>query len=218
MPTVEMTIFFVCGLICLGGAFGVIGSRNPVHSALSLVATLFGVAVLFLNQNAQLLAAVQVIVYTGAIVVLILFVIMLLGVDQEEDIYTEPLIGQRGFAVVVAGGLAIIVIGMFLVGGLNIVTGQPNCIDGTRVTTGSPYDKACEAVDPGLATGGDTTNVTQVAKVLFYEFAFAFEITAALLTIAVVGAVLLARRMSGGQPLPRPESLDYEPIAVEEAH
>ena len=58
-------------------------SRNPVHSALSLVATLFGIAVLFLNLDAQLLAAVQVIVYTGAIVVLILFVMMLLGVDQR---------------------------------------------------------------------------------------------------------------------------------------
>ena len=82
--TVETAVFFVCALICIAGAFGVIWSRNPVHSALSLVATLFGIAVLFLNQNAQLLAAVQVIVYTGAIVVLIMFVIMLLGVDREE--------------------------------------------------------------------------------------------------------------------------------------
>ncbi len=79
----------------LGGALGVVFSHNPVHSALSLVATLFGIAVLFLNLNAQLLAAVQVIVYTGAIVVLILFVIMLLGVDREEDLGEEPLVGQR---------------------------------------------------------------------------------------------------------------------------
>ena len=74
----------VCAVIVLAGAVGVVISRNPVHSALSLVATLFGVAVLFLEQDAQLLAAVQVIVYTGAIVVLILFVIMLLGVDQRR--------------------------------------------------------------------------------------------------------------------------------------
>ena len=103
--TVESVIFCVCALIVLGGAFGVIWSRNPVHSALSLVATLFGVAVLFLNQNAQLLAAVQVIVYTGAIVVLILFVLMLLGVDSDEDIDAEPLVGQRTLAAIAAVAL-----------------------------------------------------------------------------------------------------------------
>ena len=69
--------------------------RNPVHAALSLVATLFGVAVLFIAQDAQFLAAVQVIVYAGAIVVLFLFVIMLLGVDRSERPETEPLAGQR---------------------------------------------------------------------------------------------------------------------------
>src|SRR6476620_622833 len=109
----EAAIFVVCAAIVLVGAMGVVISRNPVNSALSLVATLFGVAVLFLNLNAQLLAAVQVIVYTGAIVVLILFVMMLLGVDREEDIYTEPLIGQRGFAFVVGAGLFLILFGIF---------------------------------------------------------------------------------------------------------
>jgi NADH-quinone oxidoreductase subunit J len=218
--SVETMIFAVGALIVLGGAFGVIGSANPVHSALSLVATLFGVAVLFLNQNAQLLAAVQVIVYTGAIVVLILFVMMLLGVDREEDIYAEPLIGQRGFAFVVAAGLFVVVAGMFYLGGLRIVTGQPNCANGKTVTQGSAYDPGpdCVAVDPSLATAGDTANVKQVAKVLFYDFAFAFEVTAALLTIAVVGAVLLARRVRDVQPLPVPESLEYEPLDVEEGH
>ena len=68
------------------GAIGVVVGRNPVHSALMLVMTLFGVAVLFVAQEAHFLAAVQVIVYAGAIVVLFLFVIMLLGVDREEDI------------------------------------------------------------------------------------------------------------------------------------
>ena len=93
-------------VIVLSGAIGVVISRNPVHSALSLVATLFGVAVLFLEQDAQLLAAVQVIVYTGAIVVLILFVIMLLGVDREEDLGEEPLVGQRILAGIGVAALA----------------------------------------------------------------------------------------------------------------
>jgi NADH-quinone oxidoreductase subunit J len=216
--SIEGGVFIVCAIICLGGAFGVIWSRNPVHSALSLVATLFGVAVLFLNQNAQLLAAVQVIVYTGAIVVLILFVLMLLGVDREEDIYTEPLVGQRGFAFIVGAGLFLIVFGTFMVGGVRAVTGPPNCTSGNTVTQGSAYDKACDPVNPELATAGDTPNINAVGKVMFFDFAFAFEITAALLTIAVVGAVLLARRPKDLQPIPRPESTDYSPMDLGEVH
>ena len=81
---VEAIVFAISAVVILGGALGVILSRNTVHSALSLVATLFGVAVLFVAQEAHLLAAVQVIVYAGAIVILFLFVIMLLGVDRAE--------------------------------------------------------------------------------------------------------------------------------------
>jgi NADH-quinone oxidoreductase subunit J len=91
---VEVAVFAVCAVIVLLGGLGVVLSRNPVHAALSLVATLFAVAVLFLNLGAQLLAAVQVIVYTGAIVVLILFVMMLLGVDTDDDLETEPIRGS----------------------------------------------------------------------------------------------------------------------------
>ena len=81
------------GASCWPARSGWCSSRNPVHSALSLVATLFGIAVLFIVQEANFLAAVQVIVYAGAIVVLFLFVIMLLGVDRSDDIDTEPLVG-----------------------------------------------------------------------------------------------------------------------------
>ncbi len=210
--TVETITFFVCALIVIAGAFGVIWSRNPVHSALSLVATLFGVAVLFLNQNAQLLAAVQVIVYTGAIVVLILLVIMLLGVDQEEDIYTEPLVGQRTLGAIVGVALFTIVFGVFIIGGPKVVTGQPNCTDGKIVTTGNAYEQQCKAVDPALQTVGDVPNVNQIGRVLFTDFAFAFEITAGLLTIAVVGAVLLAKKPTDVQPIPEPEDLGYENV------
>jgi NADH-quinone oxidoreductase subunit J len=97
----ETAVFVVCALVVLAGGLGVVVSRNPVHSALSLVATLFAIAVLFLNLGAQLLAVVQVIVYTGAIVVLILFVMMLLGIDQEEDLDEEPIVGQRIVAMLV---------------------------------------------------------------------------------------------------------------------
>src|SRR5271168_4710665 len=97
--TVDALTFAVAAAIILSGAVGVVVARNPVHSALMLVMTLFGVAVLFVLQRDPFLAAVQVIVYAGAIVVLFLFVIMFLGVDREENIAVEPLRGQRPMAV-----------------------------------------------------------------------------------------------------------------------
>src|SRR5687768_7877798 len=108
---VDVGVFFAAAIIVLAGALGVVLARNPVHSALMLVMTLFGVAVLFVAQEAHFLAAVQVIVYAGAIVVLFLFVIMLLGVDKEEDIEHEPLTGQRPLAVLLGAiTLAMIVL------------------------------------------------------------------------------------------------------------
>jgi NADH-quinone oxidoreductase subunit J len=91
--------FVMAAAICVVGALGVVLARNPVHSALMLVMTLFGVAVLFVEEDAQFLAAVQVIVYAGAIVVLFLFVIMLLGVDQKEVFQRDPLPAQRPVAI-----------------------------------------------------------------------------------------------------------------------
>src|SRR5688572_16477250 len=96
--TVDIGVFIVCAVAILAGAVGVVWSRNPVHAALMLVMTLFGVAVLFVAQEAHFLAAVQVIVYAGAIVVLFLFVIMLLGVDREESLGLEELRAQRPVA------------------------------------------------------------------------------------------------------------------------
>src|SRR2546423_13543889 len=91
----DIVVFGVASVVAVAGALGVVLSRNPVHAALMLVMTLFGVAVLFVEQQANFLAAVQVIVYAGAIVVLFLFVIMLLGVDKQEAVDVEPLRGQR---------------------------------------------------------------------------------------------------------------------------
>src|SRR5207253_1341189 len=83
-------VFAVSAAVIVAGAIGVIAARNPVHSALMLVMTLFGIAVLFVEQSADFLAVVQVIVYAGAIVVLFLFVIMLLGVDRLEALQRDP--------------------------------------------------------------------------------------------------------------------------------
>src|SRR3954468_5647053 len=95
----DIALFAVRGAGVLVGALGVVFSRNPVHAALMLVMTLFGIAVLFVEQQADFLAAVQVIVYAGAIVVLFLFVIMLLGVDKREIVEVEQLRGQRPAAI-----------------------------------------------------------------------------------------------------------------------
>ena len=101
----ELIVFVVASAMVLGGAVGVVVHRHPVHCALSLVLTLFGVAVHFVAMEAHFLAAVQVIVYAGAIVVLFLFVIMLLGVDRAEDLRIEPLPIQRPLAAVMGVGI-----------------------------------------------------------------------------------------------------------------
>ena len=101
----EYVVFFSAAIMILGGAVGVITMKNPVHAALGLVLTLFGVAVQFVAMEATFLAAVQVIVYAGAIVVLFLFVIMLLGVDESMDLSIEPIPIQRPLAAVMAVGL-----------------------------------------------------------------------------------------------------------------
>lgn len=182
----ETAVFIVCALIVLAGGLGVVSARNPVHAALSLVATLFGVAVLFLNMGAQFLAVVQVIVYTGAIVVLILFVMMLLGVDTADDLDTEPIAGQRILAVLVG----LLLLGAIL---LVLIVGRESVITGAEATSGA------------LSTA--TNNIAQIGRQLFTNWVFALEITAALLTIAVVGAVALARRVSDTEPIPEPESM-----------
>ena len=150
-------------------------SRNPVHAALSLVLTLFGIAVLFVEQDADFLAAVQVIVYAGAIVVLFLFVIMFLGVDRRENVEVEPLRGQRP--------LAFLLILLSLAGVLALAI-NAHWVTGAHAVSGS-------------TTAGHHTNVYLLGKSVFTTYLFAFEATAALLVIAVVGAVFLARRPHG---------------------
>ena len=173
-------VFLVAAVLMLAGAIGVVASRNPVHAALFLVQALLGVALVFVLHDAHFLAAVQVVVYAGAIVILFLFVIMLLGVDKAEELRIEPIIGQRPLAAVVGVALAA-VLGTLIVAGADILSG-------TRRAGGD------RALDSGV------TDIERFGRVLFSEFAFAVEITAALLTIAVVGAVVLTRRRIAGAP------------------
>src|SRR5262249_39714695 len=140
------------------------------HSALLLIMTLFGVAVLFVEQQAHFLAAVQVIVYAGAIVVLFLFVIMLLGVDKPENVRVDPLRGQRPVAIILGIiGLAEI----WLLAHATWATGHHQ--------TSGPIS-------------GSEPNIDKVATSVFTRYLLPFEITSLLLVIAVIGAVVLARR------------------------
>ena len=178
-----VVLFFVFAGLTLGGALGVVLARNPVHSALFLVLTLVSIAVLFLLQDAQLVAAVQIIVYAGAIVVLFLFVIMLLGVDRP-DTFEEPLRFQRPVALSLGA----------------IVLAEVLFLAGHRWATGAKTSRGI-----GVTGGAFGSNIQRVAHVLFTTFLWPFEITAVLLVIAVVGSVVLARR-SGERPDPIDES------------
>src|SRR5882762_9722214 len=144
----DYVVFGIAALACLIGALGVIVSSNPVHSALSLVGTLFGIAILFVELGAHFLAAVQVIVYAGAIVVLFLFVIMLLGVDKAEALDAEPLGGQRPAAAAVA----VISVGLITLLGIRAA----------EVTHG--------AVASSGRLDGAGANMTKIGRALFTDY------------------------------------------------
>lgn len=187
----------VAALIALLGALGVVTLRNPVHNALSLVATLFGIAVLYVAQGAYFLAAIQVIVYAGAIVVLFLFVIMLLGVDRVVSMAKERTTANLLIGSALGAGLAVMALVAML--GNAGLKGAPT---GERAVTG-----AADAAN----------DLNRIGEALFTKYVFAFEITSLLLTIAVVGAVVLSRKPSGPPidvdefpPVVRDEDVDDE--------
>jgi NADH-quinone oxidoreductase subunit J len=208
----ELFVFVVAAAVCVIGAFGVVLSSNPVHAALSLVATLFGIAVLFVAQDANFLAAVQVIVYAGAIVVLFLFVLMLLGVDRAEDLSIEPLgPGQRIAALVV--GLCILALPLTALASTHgEATGARPAVAGVS-SSGVATETAANRIV------GTSPDIDQLGRSLFTDYLFAFEATSALLVIAVVGAVVLSRKVKKADliddPLvaasePEPEPADQE--------
>lgn len=165
---VEALLFVVVGLAALVGAVTVVVARNPVHSALGLLATLLAVAVLYVVQLAHLVAAVQVIVYAGAVLTLFLFVIMLIGVDRDEA-WEEKLPYQRW----VVGAVSLVII-LFAAG----------------LTLFGDFDWVPAATSTLPSTTSGT--VEAVAAPLFTDWVLAFEATALLLTIAAAGAIALA--------------------------
>ena len=165
--TGEQIGFWILAPIAVLGALAMVIARNAVHCALFLAAVMMSLAGLYALQDAPFLAAVQVIVYTGAILMLFLFVLMLIGVDSSDSL-VETLRGQRIAALLVGVGFTGLLIGSIggAVAGKNVGLDQANA-DG---------------------------NVIGIARLLFTKYVFAFEVTSALLITAALGAMVLAHK------------------------
>ena len=162
-----MTAFWILAPIMVIAALGILFVRKAVHAALLLAVVMISLAVLYAVLEAPFLFAVQIIVYTGAIVMLFLFVLMLVGVDASDSV-VETIRGQRILAIVA---------GLLL--GLVLVTGLGQISLGTGV---------------GLGQANGEGNIQALANILFSRYVFAFETTSALLITAAVGAMVLAHR------------------------
>ncbi|WP_120313433.1 NADH-quinone oxidoreductase subunit J [Mycobacterium alsense] len=195
--TGEAVTFWVLGALALVGALGVVLAANAVYSAMFLAMTMIILAVFYMIQDALFLGVVQVVVYTGAVMMLFLFVLMLIGVDSAESL-KETLRGQRVAAVLTGIGF-----GVLLLAAIGNVA--------TRGHSGFV----------GLTAANANGNVEGLAALIFSRYVWAFELTSALLITAAIGAMVLAhrerftRRMtqrelseerfrSGGRPTPLP--------------
>ena len=162
-----MIAFWILAPVMVVCALGLLFARKAVHCALLLAVVMISLAVLYVVQDAPFLFAVQIIVYTGAILMLFLFVLMLVGVDSSDSV-VETIRGQRLFATLVG-----------LVFGLTLVIGLAQVSVGVVV---------------GLGDANAEGNVPAIAQLLFTRYVFAFEVTSALLITAALGAMVLAHR------------------------
>ena len=163
--------FWVFAPVSIGSAIAMLLQRNAVYAALFLIVNFFTLAVFYLLLSAPFLFVVQIIVYAGAIMVLFLFVIMLLGVDRDESL-VERLRAQRPLAIVL--GLAVLVeLVVAIRAGVGFATKGP--VDFDRTVNGAG-------------------NVEALSRVLFREYFFPFEVTSVLLIVAAIAAMLLAHR------------------------
>ncbi|MDQ6936133.1 MAG: NADH-quinone oxidoreductase subunit J [Actinomycetota bacterium] len=163
----EAIAFWVLAPVAVLGAVGMVLARNAVHSALSLVATMMCLGLFYVIEQGPFLGLVQIIVYTGAIMILFLFVLMLVGRDSSDSL-VETLRGQRYAAVLAGLGFAVLVAGAIGKG-----------LSGLESTN-------LDASNSGGA------NVDNISRLLFSRYLFAFELTSALLIVAAIGAMVLA--------------------------
>jgi NADH-quinone oxidoreductase subunit J len=165
--TSEAVLFWVLGTVAVLAAIGVVAAPKAVYSAMFLATTMIVLAVFYIAQDAVFLGVVQVVVYTGAVMMLFLFVLMLIGVDSSESL-VETLRGQRIAAIVAGLGF-----GVLLIAGIGNVS---------------------VAGFTGLAQANAGGNVQGLAALIFTQYLWAFELTGALLITAALGAMVLAHR------------------------
>jgi NADH-quinone oxidoreductase subunit J len=175
VSTGEKWTFYILAPLALLGAFGMVWARNAIHSALFLVLTMLSLGVFYILQSGPFIGLAQIIVYTGAIMMLFLFVLMLVGRDASDSII-ETLRGQRVAAILLGLGLA----GLLCTGLARALRGAP------------PPPVPLDQVAPPGANVEHGGNVQGVANLLFTKYVFAFEVTSALLIVAALGAMLLA--------------------------
>jgi NADH-quinone oxidoreductase subunit J len=184
---IDYLIFGVMFVVALGSALAMLFAKNAVHAALFLVSVQLSLALAFLLQGAFFVAAIQVIVYAGAIMVLFLFVIMLLGVDNRE-VMIEPLPAQRplalGFGALLAAQILYIVSRA-----VDVIGDNPAALQALNE-------------DPG--------NVRALGRLLFTEYVLQFEATAVLLTVAVLGGMVLTRRVAEATKPAQPADIPRE--------
>jgi NADH-quinone oxidoreductase subunit J len=164
----ELIVFIILAPLAVVTAVGMVLSRNAVYSALLLVVNFFCLAGFYVLLEAQFVAAAQVIVYAGAIMVLFLFVLMLLGVGNEV-VVKEQMRGQRPAAVLLTLGLLVAIVAALAAG-------------------------VFDAAPSSLAAANEGGNVQAVGRLLFTRYTFAFETAGVLLVVAAVGALVLGKR------------------------
>ena len=165
--TAEAVSFWVFGAIAVAGAIGVVAAPKAVYAAMFLATTMISLAAIYMAQDAPFLGVVQIVVYTGAVMMLFLFVLMLIGVDSAQSL-VETIRGQRFAAIAASLGF-----GLLLAAGVGTMTTS-------RFT--------------GLTQANAGGNVEGLADLIFARYLWAFELTSALLITAALGAMVLAHR------------------------
>ncbi|QCB50898.1 NADH-quinone oxidoreductase subunit J [Rhodococcus sp. PAMC28707] len=169
--TAEAVQFWLLGGLAVLGALAMVCASKAVYSALFLAVTMIILAIFYIAQGALFLGVVQIVVYTGAVMMLFLFVLMLVGVDSADSL-VETLTGQRPAAIAAGIGFGLVLIGA--IGNASVESGRPDFV--------------------GLDEANSGGNVEGLAELIFIRYLWAFELTGALLIIATVGAMVLAHR------------------------
>jgi len=204
--TAEIVLFWIFAVVALGAAVAVISMRNVVHGALMLVVNFVAVAGLFLTLQAPFLAIIQVLVYGGAIMVVFLFVIMLLGVGEDRLVATDR---TRTRVLAIASGVLLAGAVMFTFVG-PYTSEASVCGPDAPAATGAQFD--CVGLDNAYEED-DGAGARFLGRALFTTYTYPFELAAVLLTVATIGAVVLARRRDlepGDQDVDDPAPASHE--------